>query len=109
MTSNTGAQPRIPPVVCASLAEVRANIDLIDCQLITLLAERADFVKQAAAFKKDEDAVRAPNRVEAVIAKVRGKAQDAGLPPAVAEAVWRAMIEQFVQLELEEHRSSVLS
>ncbi|GAA0238097.1 chorismate mutase [Saccharothrix mutabilis subsp. mutabilis] len=87
-----------------SLDEVRAGIDGIDAQLVRLLAERQGLVKAAAAFKKDEDAVRAPDRVAQVIAKVRAKAADAGLSPEVAEAVWRAMIGAFIELELAEHR-----
>ncbi|MFI9814915.1 chorismate mutase [Saccharothrix variisporea] len=87
-----------------SLDEVRAGIDAIDGQLVRLLAERQGLVKAAAAFKKDEDAVRAPDRVAQVIAKVRARAEEVGLAPEVAEAVWRAMIGAFIELELAEHR-----
>lgn len=87
-----------------SLDEVRAGIDAIDAQLVRLLAERQGLVKAAAGFKKDEDAVRAPDRVAQVIAKVRARADEAGLAPEVAEAVWRAMIGAFIELELAEHR-----
>ncbi|MEJ2854678.1 MULTISPECIES: chorismate mutase [unclassified Saccharothrix] len=87
-----------------SLDEVRAGIDAIDAQVVRLLAERQGLVKAAAAFKKDEDAVRAPDRVAQVIAEVRAKAEASGLAPEVAEAVWRAMIGAFIELELAEHR-----
>ena len=87
-----------------SLGRIRAGIDALDTEVVGLLAKRQELVRQAGAFKTDEDAVRAPDRVEQVIATVRGKATAAGLDPTVAEAVWRAMIEAFIQLELEEHR-----
>ena len=87
-----------------SLDEVRAGIDAIDAELVRLLADRQALVKAAAGFKKDEDAVRAPDRVAQVIAKVRARAEEAGLAPEVAEAVWRAMIGAFIELELAEHR-----
>ncbi|GLZ30345.1 chorismate mutase [Lentzea sp. NBRC 105346] len=86
-----------------SLAEVRARIDAIDTELVRLLADRQQLVEQAAKFKKDENAVRAPDRVEQVIANVRAKAEQAGLAPDVAESVWRAMIRAFIDLELSEH------
>lgn len=86
-----------------SLPEVRARIDAIDADLVRLLADRQELVRAAAAFKADEQAVRAPARVEQVISKVRERATAAGLAPAVAEAVWRAMIEAFIDLELAEH------
>ena len=48
-----------------------------------------------------ERAVRDPDRVNAVIAAKRQLAQDAGLSPEVAERTWRAMIEAFIDLELD--------
>ena len=86
-----------------SLAEVRSGIDGIDAELVRLLADRQALVRAAAAFKRDEQAVRAPDRVERVISSVRARAAEAGLAPEVAEAVWRAMIGAFVDLELREH------
>lgn len=86
-----------------SLDEVRARIDGIDGELVRLLAERQGLVRAAAAFKTDEQAVRAPDRVERVVALARRRAADAGLAPEVAEAVWRSMIAAFVDLELAEH------
>ena len=93
--------PESPPP--ASLAEVRARIDAIDADLVRLLARRQDLVRVAASFKSDDRAVRAPDRVARVLASVRERALDAGLDPAVAEAVWRAMIDAFIELELAEH------
>ncbi|WP_131735594.1 chorismate mutase [Actinomadura roseirufa] len=86
-----------------SLPEVRARIDAIDGEIVGLLADRQALVRAAAAFKADERAVRAPGRVEEVIARVRDRAAAAGLAPEVAEAVWRAMIGAFIELELAEH------
>ncbi|MFI6868460.1 chorismate mutase [Nocardia sp. NPDC050406] len=86
-----------------SLAEVRIRIDALDGELIRLLAERQGLVRTAATFKKDEQAVRAPDRVERVVALARERAAAAGLAPEVADAVWRAMIGAFIELELTEH------
>jgi isochorismate pyruvate lyase len=90
-------------VRCQSLAQVRANIDRIDRQLVTLLAERGRFVSQAAGFKRDTEEVRDGQRVEQVIAGVRALARELGANPDVSEAVYRAMINAFIQLELTEH------
>jgi isochorismate pyruvate lyase len=89
-----------------SLAEVRSRIDDLDSQLVALLARRQKLVETAAGFKRDEQAVRAPGRVDQVIAGVRDKAEAAGLDAAVAEAIWRAMIASFIELELARHRSA---
>ncbi|GAA3844736.1 chorismate mutase [Saccharothrix violaceirubra] len=86
-----------------SLTETRSRIDTVDSALIRLLADRQELVRTAAAFKKDEQDVRAPDRVAEVIALARSRAEEAGLSPDVAESVWRAMITAFVDLELAEH------
>jgi len=39
--------------LCATLADVRANIDRLDDEIVRLIAERAMYVKDAARFKRD--------------------------------------------------------
>ncbi|MFK3604926.1 chorismate mutase [Pseudomonas sp. AP19] len=90
-------------VNCTTLEQVRANIDRLDQQIVALLAERGHYVCQAARFKKDSDDVKAPQRVEQVIAKVRGLSEALGANPEVTEQVYRAMIAAFIQQELAEH------
>lgn len=87
---------------CKSLEEVRANIDRIDEGIIGLIAERTEYVKQAAKFKKNTDGVKAPDRVEAVIRKVRGSAEKYGANADMVEALYREMIARFVDMETRE-------
>lgn len=89
---------------CSSIEEVRENIDKIDDSIIRFIAERTEYVKQAASFKKSEDGVRAADRVEAVIKKVRKKALEYGTSPDIAETVYRNMISGFINMELKEYR-----
>lgn len=91
------------PILCTSLEEVRAHIDAIDRSIVTLLAERGRFVAQAARFKKSADDVKAPQRVEQVLSKVRVLAEELGAHPDVTESVYRAMIGAFIDAELAEH------
>lgn len=86
-----------------SLEEVRSEIDALDQQLLQLLAKRQQWVHRAGELKPkgDDNAVRAPDRVNAVIAARREAAVEIGLSPEVAEAVWRAMIDAFIAYELE--------
>ena len=87
---------------CSNLGEVRENIDRIDRQIIQLMAERGKYVAEAGRFKPDPAAVSAPARVEAIIAKVRQVASEAGLAETVAERTYRAMIAAFEDYEREE-------
>lgn len=101
--SSSSPHSAVPP---ASLAEVRAGIDVIDSELVRLLAQRQGLVRAAASFKADDQAVRAPDRVAQVVASVRERASAAGLEPMVAEAVWRAMIGAFIEVELAQHAAA---
>ena len=65
----------------STLADVRSQIDSIDSELVSLIAQRAECVQAAAAFKTDHAAVRAPERVQQVIDRVREKAAAAVLYP----------------------------
>jgi isochorismate pyruvate lyase len=84
----------------ADLAEIRARIDLLDREVVRLLAERETLVRQAGRLKSDSSAVRAPDRVAQVIARVRVVAEEVGASPAVVERTYRAMIGAFIELEL---------
>ncbi len=90
-------------VECNSIEEVRSNIDRIDCQIVTLLAQRGAYVKQAARFKKTTTDVKAPQRVEQVISKVVTLSVELGANPTVTEQVYRAMMAGFINAELTEH------
>ncbi len=88
-----------------TLASVRQNIDSLDHRIVRLIAERQQWVVRAGSLKTDEQAVRAPARVEQVIAKVRALAEEAGASPEVVEAAYRALVSAFIELELDHHRS----
>jgi len=87
---------------CNSIDEVRKNIDSIDKQIVALIAQRGGFVKQAAKFKKSTQDVKAPARVEQVIAKVVSFADEFAGDKVVVEKVYRAMIDAFINSEMEE-------
>lgn len=87
---------------CSSLEEVRLNIDRIDTEIIKLIAERGIYVAQASKFKKNETDVKASARVEAVIARVRSKAEEYGAEADLVEAIYREMISRFVKMELQD-------
>ena len=89
-------------IECNSIDEVRNNINNIDEQIVKLIAQRSEFVKQAAKFKKDSDDVKAPERVEEVINKVKDLAKSTGANEEVVENVYRSMINSFIKLEMKE-------
>lgn len=86
-----------------SISEVRSHIDQIDEQIVKLLAARQKFVQQAARYKGDEQAVRAPDRRAAMMARREELAIQEGVSPEVVRRVYDAMIDAFIDLELHEH------
>ena len=89
------------PADCGSMPELRAAIDAVDQELVRLLALRQLYIERAAVLKQDRSVVRDQTRVEEVVAKVLASANKAGLSTAIAEPVWRTLIEQSIRHELE--------
>lgn len=88
---------------CENLEQVRENIDRIDRKIVKLIAERGTYVAQAAKFKNTTDDVKAPQRVEKIIEKVRNLAKEDDANPDIVENIYREMINSFINYELAEH------
>lgn len=77
---------------CTTMDAVRTQIDRLDRELVDLLAERWTYVDRAWHFKRSREEASVPWRNRDVIAKVRERAVHAGMPPEMAEALWRMII-----------------
>ena len=86
---------------CTSMDEVRAEIDRLDKALVDLVAERFTYVDRAWQLKDSPDQAVVPWRIQQVVDKVKARAGEKGLPPELAEALWRQMIGWFIQYEEE--------
>lgn len=84
-----------------TMDDVRHEIDRLDRMLVALLAERQSFMDAAARIKGARAAVHDRARIEDVVAKVLASAQGAGLSPAIAEPVWRTLIDRCIAYEFE--------
>jgi isochorismate pyruvate lyase len=89
------------PADCRTMAEVRQGVDALDRALVTLLAERQRYMDAAARIKPDRAAVRDVARIEDVVAKVKAYAREAGLSEAIAEPVWRLLIDRCIAYEFD--------
>ena len=58
---------------CNSLDEVRSEIDIIDIKLVELISERSHLIHQAAGFKNSVEEVKAEDRIEFILQRVRHK------------------------------------
>ncbi len=93
------------PEDCGTMEQVRAEIDRIDYALVDLIAERFAYVDRAWQLKSRPEEATVPWRIQEVIDKVEARARERGLPPELAEALWRQMIGWFIQYEEQRLRS----
>ncbi|MET0688302.1 MAG: chorismate mutase [Methyloceanibacter sp.] len=89
---------------CKDMDAVREEIDRIDAALVDLIGERFGYVDRAWQLKQSPAEARVPWRIQQVIDRVRARAAEQGLPPELAEALWRQMIGWFIQYEEEKLR-----
>lgn len=90
---------------CKTMDEVRTEIDRVDLALVDALAERWTYVDRIWAIKRAQATeANVPWRNRAVIEKVRARAAEKGLPPEMAEALWRQIIGWGVQYQEERLR-----
>ena len=88
------------PAECISMAELRAEIDRLDAELVALFAQRVGYIDRAAEIKSEVGLpARIGSRVEEVVANVRRHAVGHGLPPDKLEKLWRKLIDWSIERE----------
>jgi len=93
-------------VKCNSLKEVRAEIDILDEKLVALISQRSHLIRQAASFKDSVDEVKADDRIEFILQKVRHKAIELEVSPNMISELFTIMIDEMVETEIAEFRNT---
>jgi chorismate mutase-like protein len=89
-----------------ALTSSRQRIDSIDSQIIKLLNERAQVVRDVGLIKKQYHApASAPGREEQVLRRVAGEAQ-APLTPSAIEAIYKVVLHEMSSMEAAEMEKS---
>jgi len=91
---------------CQSLEEVRVEIDSLDDKIVELIGARNNYIKQAAKFKNTTEEVKAPARIDEIIARVRHQALTMGMSANLLEEIYTIMINEMVETEIAEFRNS---
>jgi isochorismate pyruvate lyase len=88
------------PEDCKTMADIRAEIDRVDEELVRLFAARAAYIDRAGEIKATVGLpARITPRVEEVVSNVRGHAVAHGLPPELVEKLWRRLIDWSIARE----------
>jgi isochorismate pyruvate lyase len=94
-------EDRVPATACVDMAAIRQEIDRVDRLLVGLLAERLTYIVRAGIIKADRNKVRDEARIQDVLSKVQAACEREGFPYAIAEPVWRALMEGCIAHEFE--------
>ena len=90
---------------CNSLQEVRTEIDTLDKQLVELISQRSHLIRQAAAFKNSVDEVKAEDRIDDIMQRVRKRAIELNINPNMISELFTIMIDEMVETEISEFRN----
>ena len=90
------------PEDCQTMTEVRAGIDAIDRQVVSLIARRFRFMDAAARIKPDRGVVRDEERKAEVLANVDRAAEQAGVDQALMAGIYEELIERSIAHEFVE-------
>ncbi|MEA1952952.1 MAG: chorismate mutase [Campylobacterota bacterium] len=91
---------------CTTLNEARNAIDSVDEEIVKLIALRNDYIKQIAHFKTSIEEVKAEERIDAVISKVREQAISLDLSPNLVNDLYVRMIDAMVESEIAEFNNA---
>ncbi len=91
---------------CNTLDEARKEIDMVDEEIVKLIAKRNDYIKQIAHFKNSVDEVKAEDRINDVISRAREQAIPLGLSPNLINDLYVRMIDAMVESEVAEFKNA---
>lgn len=93
------------PNECSNIQEIRLEIDRIDREVIKSIGKRFEYVKAAAKFKTNENSVKAPERLKAMLQERRVWAEEEGVNADVIEKLYRDLVNYFIDEELKDWKS----
>lgn len=91
---------------CNSLEDVRQEIDILDFKLVELISQRSHIIRQAASFKNSVDEVKADERIDFIMQRVRHRAIELGVSPNMISDLFAIMIDEMVETEIAEFRNT---
>ena len=97
---------RLSPEQCAGMDDIRAEIDMLDKAVVSLIGKRYQYVLAAAKFKTSATSVRAPERLKAMLEKRRQWAEQEGLSPDAIERMFSDLVNHFIEEEMRRWKST---
>ena len=96
MSENSVKQPS----ACLVMADVRASIDDIDHQIMTLLSQRIQYIERAAHIKTEVSSIRDQERIDFIVNKRSAQAAEIGYSEDFIGELFNELIEYSIANEL---------
>lgn len=90
---------------CNTLEEVRLEVDSLDDKIVELISQRSHYIRQAASFKNSVDEVKADDRIDYIMQRLRHKAIELEVSPNMITDLYTIMIDEMVETEIAELRN----
>ena len=95
-------KPLIKPKACENIQEIRDAIDVIDLEIVQLLAQRNEYVQEIVKFKSgDEGSIVASERRDLVLKQRKKWAQESGVDPEMMEEIFKLLIEKNIKMQFD--------
>ena len=82
-----------------NLKEVRKSIDNVDTRLVSLIAEREFYAKEAVKFKTNRSQIIDKKRINTVLSRIKKLSKKYKVNSLTVEKIWKLMIQNFIILE----------
>jgi isochorismate pyruvate lyase len=86
---------------CTTMKQVRMEIDRLDRDIVTLIAERTRYIEAAGRIKQNRDVVHDDARINDVLKKTAHRALETGAPLSIVEQAYRALMAASIAHEFE--------
>lgn len=86
-----------------SLGELRGEIDVIDKELVRLIARRKVIALEIAKFKKENGGGGDSARIGKVLQRVGKVAEEEGLPKEPIQIIWADLIKLMIKEQMKKH------
>lgn len=99
LTDAAAAAESSPENQPRSLEQVRQDIDIIDQQIVELLAKRTEIVKVIGRLKSGQPDVRDAHREEQVLRRVKAGAEKKGVSTDLIDKIYHTIFDHFVEVQ----------
>ena len=94
--------PILDPADCSTMEQVRAAVDDLDRQIVTLLGKRFELMRAAARIKQDLADVRDEQRKAEVLRHVDERGRELGIDRALLARWYDDLVETSIEFETTE-------